>query len=212
MVVTHHVVSGNWTQDLWKSSQCLPSLSCLSSSSWYVFNLANWWRSNITLHSVPACMRSSLSEECASELSQRHFVTLFQLLRARADGHFQQRALPAAFYTWYRGWLWHQQRRILHTKAVRFHRYAVQFPCVWDRQLCCSSGDFGMPWLCVTGFPAPVPGPLGFQNEDLWSHGAGKISQYFLLGQLLAILFASVLRTACVVCVVCSSFMSTISC
>ena len=62
------------------------------------------------------------------------------------------RALPAAFYTWYRGWLWHQQRRILHTKAVRFHRYAVQFPCVWDRQLCCSSGDFGMPWLCVTGF------------------------------------------------------------
>ena len=35
-------------------------------------------------------MRSSLSEECASELSQRHFVTLFQLLRARADGHFQQ--------------------------------------------------------------------------------------------------------------------------
>lgn len=71
-------------------------------------------------------MRSSLSEECASELSQRHFVTLFQLLRARADGHFQQRALPAAFYTWYRGWLWHQQRRILHTKAVRFHRGTLE--------------------------------------------------------------------------------------
>jgi hypothetical protein len=22
MVVSHHVVAGNWTQDLWKSSQC----------------------------------------------------------------------------------------------------------------------------------------------------------------------------------------------
>lgn len=36
------------------------------------------------------------------------------------------RALPAAFYTWYRGWLWHQQRRILHTKAVRFHRGTLE--------------------------------------------------------------------------------------
>jgi hypothetical protein len=23
MVVRHHVVAGNWTQDLWKSSRCL---------------------------------------------------------------------------------------------------------------------------------------------------------------------------------------------
>jgi hypothetical protein len=22
MIVSHHVVAGNWTQDLWKSSQC----------------------------------------------------------------------------------------------------------------------------------------------------------------------------------------------
>jgi hypothetical protein len=31
MVVSHHVVAGNWTQDLWKSSQCSYPLSHLSS-------------------------------------------------------------------------------------------------------------------------------------------------------------------------------------
>jgi len=31
MVVSHHVVAGNWTQDLWKSSQCSWPLSHLSS-------------------------------------------------------------------------------------------------------------------------------------------------------------------------------------
>jgi len=31
MVVSHHVVAGNWTQDLWKSSQCSQPLSHLSS-------------------------------------------------------------------------------------------------------------------------------------------------------------------------------------
>ena len=30
MVVSHHVVAGNWTQDLWKSSQCSYPLSHLS--------------------------------------------------------------------------------------------------------------------------------------------------------------------------------------
>jgi hypothetical protein len=32
MVVSHHVASGNWTQDLWKSSQCSYPLSHLFSS------------------------------------------------------------------------------------------------------------------------------------------------------------------------------------
>jgi hypothetical protein len=32
MVVSHHVVTGNWTQDLWKSSQCSVKLSNLSST------------------------------------------------------------------------------------------------------------------------------------------------------------------------------------
>jgi len=31
IVVSHHVVAGNWTQDLWKSSQCTKPLSHLSS-------------------------------------------------------------------------------------------------------------------------------------------------------------------------------------
>jgi hypothetical protein len=30
MVVRHHMVAGNWTQDLWKSSQCTQPLSYLS--------------------------------------------------------------------------------------------------------------------------------------------------------------------------------------
>jgi hypothetical protein len=33
MVVSHHVVAGNWTQDLWKSRQCSQPLSHLSSPS-----------------------------------------------------------------------------------------------------------------------------------------------------------------------------------
>jgi hypothetical protein len=32
MVVSHHVVAGIWTQDIWKSSQCSYLLSHLSSS------------------------------------------------------------------------------------------------------------------------------------------------------------------------------------
>uniref|UniRef100_A0A8C6ELE5 SFI1 centrin binding protein n=1 Tax=Microcebus murinus TaxID=30608 RepID=A0A8C6ELE5_MICMU len=49
-----------------------------------------------------------------------------QLLQARADSHFQQRALPAAFHAWYRLWRWHQQERVLHTRATLFHRKTLE--------------------------------------------------------------------------------------
>ncbi|XP_072862900.1 protein SFI1 homolog isoform X9 [Chlorocebus sabaeus] len=45
-----------------------------------------------------------------------------QRLQARADGHFQQRALPAAFHTWKRLWRWRQQDNVLNARATRFHR------------------------------------------------------------------------------------------
>ncbi|XP_063560745.1 protein SFI1 homolog isoform X19 [Gorilla gorilla gorilla] len=45
-----------------------------------------------------------------------------QLLQARADGHFQQRALPAAFHTWNRLWRWRHQENVLNARATRFHR------------------------------------------------------------------------------------------
>ncbi|XP_054531855.1 protein SFI1 homolog isoform X13 [Pan troglodytes] len=45
-----------------------------------------------------------------------------QLLQARADGHFQQRALPAAFHTWNRLWRWCHQENVLSARATRFHR------------------------------------------------------------------------------------------
>ncbi|KAB1255714.1 Protein SFI1-like protein [Camelus dromedarius] len=47
-----------------------------------------------------------------------------QVLQARADGHFQQRALPAAFQAWRRLWRRHQQESALSARAVRFHRFA----------------------------------------------------------------------------------------
>eukprot|EP00069_Balaena_mysticetus_P014662 bmy_01580T0 len=49
-----------------------------------------------------------------------------QLLQARADSHFQRRALPGAFQAWRRLWQWHQQERVLYARAARFHRYAVR--------------------------------------------------------------------------------------
>ncbi|XP_066870868.1 protein SFI1 homolog isoform X2 [Kogia breviceps] len=45
-----------------------------------------------------------------------------QLLQARADSHFQRRALPGAFQAWRRLWQWHQQERVLYSRAARFHR------------------------------------------------------------------------------------------
>lgn len=97
----------------------------------------NLWQSRIeqreervqtpSLHAALSHYRVTVLHKCVRVwLRYVHKRQWQQLLRARADGHFQQRALPAAFYTWYRGWLWHQQRRILHTKAVRFHRGTLE--------------------------------------------------------------------------------------
>ncbi|XP_057600360.1 protein SFI1 homolog isoform X3 [Hippopotamus amphibius kiboko] len=49
-----------------------------------------------------------------------------QLLQARADSHFQQRALPAAFQAWRRLWWCRQQERVLEARAARFHREMLQ--------------------------------------------------------------------------------------
>ncbi|XP_063560741.1 protein SFI1 homolog isoform X13 [Gorilla gorilla gorilla] len=49
-----------------------------------------------------------------------------QLLQARADGHFQQRALPAAFHTWNRLWRWRHQENVLNARATRFHRETLE--------------------------------------------------------------------------------------
>ncbi|XP_070484554.1 protein SFI1 homolog isoform X10 [Equus przewalskii] len=59
-----------------------------------------------------------------------------QLLQARADGHFQQRALPAAFQAWRRLWQQHQQKGVLNARAARFHRETLQkrvFAVWWQK-------------------------------------------------------------------------------
>ncbi|XP_053445952.1 protein SFI1 homolog isoform X5 [Nycticebus coucang] len=59
-----------------------------------------------------------------------------QLLQARADGHFQQRALPAAFHTWNRLWRWSQQESVLNARAARFHRVTLEkqmFAIWWQK-------------------------------------------------------------------------------
>ncbi|XP_016054018.1 PREDICTED: protein SFI1 homolog [Miniopterus natalensis] len=59
-----------------------------------------------------------------------------QLLQARADGHFQQRALPAAFQAWRRLWRWHQQESVLNARAARFHRETLEkqvFAIWWQK-------------------------------------------------------------------------------
>ena len=43
MVVSHHVVAGIWTQDLWRSSQCSYPLSHLASPSCAFFRAQVWW-------------------------------------------------------------------------------------------------------------------------------------------------------------------------
>uniref|UniRef100_A0A2K6V6N4 SFI1 centrin binding protein n=1 Tax=Saimiri boliviensis boliviensis TaxID=39432 RepID=A0A2K6V6N4_SAIBB len=61
-----------------------------------------------------------------------------QLLQARADGHFQQRALPAAFYSWNRLWRRHQQENVLSARATHFHREKVEkqvFSIWWQKML-----------------------------------------------------------------------------
>ncbi|XP_028613966.1 protein SFI1 homolog [Grammomys surdaster] len=97
----------------------------------------NLWQSRIeqreeriqppSLHAAHSHYRMTVLRKCVRVwLQYVHKRRRQQLLQARADGHFQQRALPAAFYTWYRVWQWHQQRWILHTSAVRFHRETVE--------------------------------------------------------------------------------------
>ncbi|KAM4827488.1 protein SFI1 homolog [Thomomys bottae] len=59
-----------------------------------------------------------------------------QLLKARADCHFQQRALPTAFYTWSRLCRRHQQDYVLSARAVRFHRETLEkqvFALWWQK-------------------------------------------------------------------------------
>ncbi|XP_023373443.1 protein SFI1 homolog [Otolemur garnettii] len=60
-----------------------------------------------------------------------------QLLQARADGHFQQRALPAAFHTWNRLWRWSQQESVLNASAARFHRVTLekQIFAIWLQKM-----------------------------------------------------------------------------
>ncbi|XP_044785836.1 protein SFI1 homolog isoform X4 [Bubalus bubalis] len=60
-----------------------------------------------------------------------------QLLQARADGHFQQRALPAAFQTWRRLWRWRQQQRALEAQAACFHREMLekQVFAIWCQKM-----------------------------------------------------------------------------
>ncbi|KAM6165924.1 protein SFI1 homolog [Erethizon dorsatum] len=60
-----------------------------------------------------------------------------QQLQARADGHFQQRALPVAFHTWSRLWRWHQQESVLNTRAAYFHRKMLekQMFAVWWQKM-----------------------------------------------------------------------------
>ncbi|XP_042522169.1 protein SFI1 homolog isoform X1 [Dipodomys spectabilis] len=59
-----------------------------------------------------------------------------RLLKARADRHFQQRAMPTAFHTWHRLWRRHQQDYILNARAVRFHRETLEkqvFALWWQK-------------------------------------------------------------------------------
>ncbi|XP_045390480.1 protein SFI1 homolog isoform X7 [Lemur catta] len=59
-----------------------------------------------------------------------------QLLQARADSHFQQRALPAAFHAWCRLWRWRRQESVLRARATRFHREMLEkqvFAIWWQK-------------------------------------------------------------------------------
>ncbi|XP_055107581.2 protein SFI1 homolog isoform X13 [Symphalangus syndactylus] len=60
-----------------------------------------------------------------------------QLLQARVDGHFQQRALPAAFHTWNRLWRWCRQENVLNARAARFHRETLekQVFSIWRQKM-----------------------------------------------------------------------------
>ncbi|XP_042638645.1 protein SFI1 homolog [Orycteropus afer afer] len=63
--------------------------------------------------------RVTLLRRCVRLWSQHiHQKHCKQLLQARADGHFQRRALPAAFQAWRRLWRWRQHAGALNTTAT----------------------------------------------------------------------------------------------
>ncbi|XP_065760958.1 protein SFI1 homolog isoform X1 [Muntiacus reevesi] len=91
------------------------------------FLRAAWDHSRMTL--LRKCFQS-WSQSTQKRQSQ-------QLLQARADGHFQQRALPAAFQAWRRLWRWRQQQRALEARAAGFHREMLekQVFAVWCQKM-----------------------------------------------------------------------------
>ncbi|XP_027980511.1 protein SFI1 homolog isoform X1 [Eumetopias jubatus] len=87
---------------------------------------AAWDRCRISL--LRKCIRSWLQYTQKRRYKQR--------LRSRADSHFEQRVLPAAFHTWRRFWRWHQQESVLNVRAARFHRETLEkqvFAIWWQK-------------------------------------------------------------------------------
>ncbi|XP_077730512.1 protein SFI1 homolog isoform X1 [Canis aureus] len=87
---------------------------------------AAWAHCRMTL--LRKCIKSWLQYTQKRRYKQR--------LRSRADSHFQQRALPAAFNTWRRFWRWHQQESVLNARAARFHRETLEkqvFAIWWQK-------------------------------------------------------------------------------
>uniref|UniRef100_A0A8C6G3E6 SFI1 centrin binding protein n=1 Tax=Moschus moschiferus TaxID=68415 RepID=A0A8C6G3E6_MOSMO len=85
-----------------------------------------------------------------------------QLLQARADGHFQQRALPAAFQAWRRLWLWRRQQRAFEAQAACFHREMLekQVFAVWYQKMS-QHREHRLAERMVSGSPGEVPGCAG---------------------------------------------------
>ncbi|XP_037673074.1 protein SFI1 homolog isoform X2 [Choloepus didactylus] len=88
---------------------------------------AAWDHHRITL--LHKCIKSWLQY-----IQKRQYK---QVLQARADGHFQQQALPVAFRAWRRLWQWHQQESVLKARATRFHREMVgkQVFAIWSQKM-----------------------------------------------------------------------------
>nr|XP_035930466.1 protein SFI1 homolog isoform X2 [Halichoerus grypus] len=87
---------------------------------------AAWDHCRITL--LRKCIKSWLQYTQKRRYKQR--------LRSRADSHFEQRVLPAAFRTWRRFWRWHQQESVLSARAARFHRETLEkqvFAIWWQK-------------------------------------------------------------------------------
>ena len=85
LVVSHHVVAGNWTQDLWKSSQCSYLLSHLSSPSSEFQKREVQGDSLLKINTVSHCPASQgllryrhiLVLWVNSKQQQEHFIFLF---------------------------------------------------------------------------------------------------------------------------------------